>query len=74
MRKKYLLLVIMFLNAFCLVISGSIKTREVGYFKRYKEIKDKYPEGMVFDNIRKPQAFYHFTGYKTLPKGAQNAK
>jgi len=67
MKKKYLLLVIMFLNAFCLVIFGNLRTKEVAYFKGYKKIKGKYVEGAIFQ-VRKPQAFYYFTGYKTIEK------
>jgi hypothetical protein len=48
------------------VLSGELKTKEVEYFKKFKELKGKIPVNVIVQ-VPKRRAFYYFTGVKTLP-------
>jgi len=56
----------MLINTTCLALSGSLKTKEVEYFKYYKSLKGKFQEDTVFNEVRKRTGFYHFTSYRTI--------
>jgi hypothetical protein len=65
-KIKYLLVLIVLVNTVCLVLSEELKTKEVEYFKKFRELKGKIPANVIVQ-VPKRRAFYFFTGVKTLP-------